>query len=355
MPPTNEPTKRDLVLDAIAHEETWRIPYMILYQPAAGKALARYYGVDDIEPILDNAIEWIGDRLSTSRMEELGLLQHGEYTDEWGVCWFGVGETRGQVKMPPIREPTLKGYRFPTGLAPAILEQMKAQAQKNAHKYRVAKLGALWEQATFLRGMADLLVDLLLQPAFVHDLLDGIVNFLLANLEVYRRELDVECIWLSDDYGCQSGLLMSPKLWRTFIKPRVQRICEAVHAYGYHFALHSDGAISEVIPDIVDIGVDLLHPVQSECVDVRWVKREFGRHLTIWGGYGNQTTLVFGTPAQIRHEVNALCDDLGVGGGFILSPGLGIQVETPVENAVAFIEVAKERERGRRGVSFHKT
>jgi uroporphyrinogen decarboxylase len=339
--------RREMVFDAVAHRETWRIPHSIMYQPAAGRALAEFYGVDDVETVLGNAIEWIGDRLSGSKLEELGLLRDGEYTDVWGVRWFGVGETRGQVATPPIRKPSLREYHFPSSVDADVLAQMRAQVAGSQRLYRVAKLGALWEQATFLRGMEDLLVDLLLNPGFVHDLLDGITDVLLANLALYQRELEVDCMWLSDDYGSQSGLLMSPKLWREFIRPRVQRVSEAVHAAGYRFVLHSDGAIADVIPDIVDLGVDLLHPVQSECVDVRWVKREFGRHLTIWGGYGSQGTLVFGAPRQVRAEVDALCDDLGAGGGFIFSPGLSLQNEVPVENAAACVDVALDRERGR--------
>ena len=346
MSTTAELVKRKLVLDAIAHKETWRIPHLILYQPDIGKALATYYSVEDLEVILGDAVEWIGDRLSTSALHKLGLLRDGKYTDEWGARWHGVGATRGQVMAPPLRESTLKGYRFPERVSPAILEQMKSQATQNAHKYRVAKLGALWEQATFLRGMADLLMDLILHPTFVHDLLEGITGYLLSNLDLYHRELKVECMWLSDDYGSQSALLMPPRLWRAFVAPRLRRICEAVHARGYHFALHSDGAIGDVIPDLVEMGVDLLHPVQSECLDVRRVKQEFGRHLTIWGGYGSQGTLVFGTPAQVWREVNEVCDVLGAAGGFILSPGLGLHNEVPLGNAVAFIEMAKARERG---------
>ena len=344
---SNSPDRRRLVVDAIAHRETWHIPHSIMYQPSAGQALAEFYEVDDIESVLGNAIEWIGDRLSGSKLEELGLLRAGEYTDVWGVRWHGVGETRGHVATPPIREPSLKGYHFPTSVDGDVLAQMQAQVAGSQSLYRVAKLGALWEQATFLRGMEDLLVDLLLHPGFVHDLLDGITDVLLANLALYDQELDVDCMWLSDDYGSQSGLLMSPKLWREFIRPRLQRISDAVHAAGYQFVLHSDGAISEVIPDVVDLGVDMLHPVQSECVDVRWVKRDFGQNLTIWGGYGSQGTLAFGTPRQVRAEVDALCDDLGAGGGFILSPGLSLQNEVPVENAAAFVDIALDRERGR--------
>jgi len=348
MSASSEPAKREPVIDAITHRETGRIPYMILFQSGIARRAADFFNTDSIETVVDNSIEWIGNSLAQSRLKEQGLLIEGEFTDEWGVRWKGVGETRGQVKSPPLSEPILEGYSFPEHPSPEIISQMKAQAENRPDRYRVSKLGALWEQATFLRGMEELLIDLILHPGFVHELLDGIVEVLLTNLEIYHRELDVDCIWLSDDYGSQFDLLMSPELWREFIRPRLRCICDSVHSSGYHFALHSDGAITAIIPDIVDMGVDILNPVQSECVDVHWVKREFGNHLTIWGGYGSQGNLVFGTPVQIRREVNELCDELGTAGGYILTPGLSIQNEVPVENAVAFIETAIERERGSR-------
>ena len=342
------PTKRELVLDAIAHHDTGRIPYSILFEPAVSSALAEHYGVDSTDEVVDNAIEWIGNTLPAARLAALGLLRDGQYTDEWGVCWQGVGDTRGQVMASPLSDPSLAASRFPEQLPGEIIGHMKTKAIAGAHRYRIAKLGALWEQATFLRGMEDLLVDLIDHPDFVHDLLDGILDVLLANVKLYRARLPLDCMWLSDDYGSQAGLLMSPQLWRQFIRPRVERLCAAVHAVGCHFVLHSDGAIGPVIADIVDMGVDILHPLQSECVDVPRVKREYGQDITLWGGYGTQGTLAFGTPDQVRREVHAACDVLGAGGGFILTPGLSmIPSGVPVENAAAFIAVARERERGR--------
>ena len=345
MPSSPGHTKRDLVLDAIGHRETWHIPHMIQCQPSIARILAEHYGVDDVDKALGNAIKWIPDQ-TADYLTDTGQLKNGEYTDAWDVGWHGVGETRGQVSYAPLREPTLRGYRFPERYPPGTLLRMKEQAEGSRGLYRVAKLGALWEQATFLRGMEELLIDLRLHPAFVHDLLDGILGVLLDYLEVYRRELDVECIWLSDDYGAQSRLLMSPAQWREFIGPRLKRVCDAVHDAGYHFVLHSDGAIGDVVPDIVETGIDLLHPVQAECMDVNWVKREFGRDLTLWGCYGTQGTLVSGTPSQVRQEVDTLCDRMGIGGGFILSPGISVQRETPIENVVSFIEAVMEREQG---------
>ena len=346
--PSPKATKRSLVLDAIAHRDTGRIPYSMLFEPTIGRELAAHYRVQSMDEVIDSAVGWIGNTLPGARLTELGLLANGQYTDEWGICWEGVGDTRGQVKTAPIAEPSLVGYRFPEQLPDEIVGNMKAKADASPDRYRVAKLGALWEQATFLRSMEELLMDLIANPDFVHELLDRILDVLLANVELYRKMLPLDCMWLSDDYGSQAGLLMSPEFWRRFIRPRLERLCDAVHAAGCHFVLHSDGAIGPVVPDVVDLGVDILHPVQAECVDVLKVKRRYGEQITMWGGYGTQGTLVFGTPDDVRREVNEVCDALGAGGGFILTPGLSmIQNGVPVENAAAFIEAARERERGK--------
>jgi uroporphyrinogen decarboxylase len=348
MPSPSISTRRDLVYAAVNHVDTGRIPYVLFFQPEIARRLAEFYHVETIDRVIDNSIEWIGNTLSNKQLEDAGILRNGEYTDEWGVRWIGVGETRGQVKSHPLQSPTLEGYDFPPSLTDAVIARMKAQASSGQGRYLCAKLGALWEQATFLRGMEELLVDLLVNPGFVHDLLDRLTELHLSNIEVLERELSLDCIWLSDDYGTQRSLLMSPALWREFIKPRLRLICDAVHARGRHFALHSDGAIGEILPDIAEIGVDILNPVQPECVDVNLVKREYGSRLTIWGGYGSQRTLAFGTSGEILSEVREVCDTLGKGGGFILTPGLAIQNDVPIENAAAFIETAIECESGAR-------
>ncbi len=221
MPASSKPVKREHVLDVIAHRETGRIPYMILFQSGIAHKTAEFYNVDSIDSVVDNSVEWIGNALSQGRLKELGILKDGKFTDEWGIHWKGVGETRGQVESAPLNEPDLKGYSFPGTCSHEVISQMKTQADKHPDRYRVAKLGALWEQATFLRGMEELLVDLIVHPGFVHDLLDSLAESLLANIEIYKRELAIDCIWLSDDYGSQYDLLMSPGHWREFIRPRV--------------------------------------------------------------------------------------------------------------------------------------
>ncbi len=329
------------VSDAVAHRGDGRIPHIIRCQPGIASALSAHYGVEDAEMILGNELCRINNRLPVNMLERTGRLINGEFKDEWGICWHGVGVTRGHVKSPPLPVPTLNGYDPPQHTPDDVLKYIIDEAAKRSDVFRVAKVGALWEQATFLRGMANLLTDLMINPGFVHDLLEEICAFLLRSIDLYSQELEIEAIWLSDDYGSQQSLLISPTQWREFVRPRLRRVVEAVHAQGWKFVLHSDGAVSEIVPDIAAMGVDVLNPVQPECVDLRRLKEQWGTDLAFWGGYGTQGSLVFGSAGQVRREVDEVCATLGEGGGFILSPGLGLHDEVPLDNAVAFVEQAR--------------
>jgi uroporphyrinogen decarboxylase len=178
---------------------------------------------------------------------------------------------------------------------------------------------------------------MLLYPAFYEELLEGILEF---QLKTVRRllELPVDGVMFSDDWGDQRGVLMGPKLWRNFIKPRAQKLHEAVHALGKWTLQHCCGNVTDIIPEMIDIGLDVLESLQPEAIDVYDIKRRFGRDLRLWGGLGTQRLLPFGTPGEIYSEVERLRRELGRGGGYILAPAKPLMPEVPTKNAVAVVE-----------------
>jgi uroporphyrinogen decarboxylase len=186
---------------------------------------------------------------------------------------------------------------------------------------------------------------MLLQPAFYEELLEGILHFQLQVLERLLA-LPIDGVMFSDDWGDQRGVLMGPELWRRFLKPRAQRLHDAVHAAGPSADLragrwtlqHCCGNVLDIIPEMIDIGLDVLESLQPEAMDVYEIKRRFGQHLRLWGGLGTQRLLPFGTPGEIRHEVARLRRELGRGGGYILAPAKPLMLEVPTENAVAVVE-----------------
>jgi uroporphyrinogen decarboxylase len=190
-------------------------------------------------------------------------------------------------------------------------------------------------------GMERLLVYVAWEPDFVHRLLDGIADYILRTMEVLFDRFAFDGIALSDDYGTQKAMLISPADWRRFVKPRLARIIARAKRAGRTAFLHSCGNVRAVVPDLVELGLDILHPIQPEALDVLELKRTFGRRLTFCGGLGTQSLLARARPEQVGREVLRLKQQMGAGGGYILEPGITIQADVPLENMLAMIEAAR--------------
>jgi uroporphyrinogen decarboxylase len=157
---------------------------------------------------------------------------------------------------------------------------------------------------------------------------------------------NVDVVLCPDDLGMQSGPLISPQLYRKLVKPRHRRLFDTIKSHtNAKLLLHSDGAIAPIIGDLIDIGVDILNPIQVSAAgmgDTARLKKEFGTHLSFWGAIDTQQVLPFGTPEEIRAEVKARIEDLAPGGGYVLSAVHNIQAEVPPENVCAMFEAALE-------------
>ena len=153
-------------------------------------------------------------------------------------------------------------------------------------------------------------------------------------------ELPVDGIMFSDDWSYQRGVLLGPERWRRTLKPHLARMYSDVHEAGKYALTHCCGSIVEIMPDVVEIGLDVYQSVQPEArdSDPYQLKQEYGDQITFWGGLGSQSLLPFGTPPEIRSEVRQLCREMGRGGGYILGPSKALQTETPTENAAAVVE-----------------
>jgi uroporphyrinogen decarboxylase len=217
------------------------------------------------------------------------------------------------------------------------LKELEIELSENHELFKLVKIGDLYERANFLRGMTNLIVDMYKHPKFVEDLFDHILRYNLSVLTKLKK-LEIDGIWLSDDYGHQNSLLISPKLWRHFIKPPLQILFSKIKDLGFHSFLHSDGDIKEIIPDLIELKIDAIHPVQPEIMDLSTLKRKFGDQLTFFGCFSTQETLPHEKPATIRRTVKRVINTMGRKGGFITSPGIGFLDDVPIENALAFIQ-----------------
>ena len=328
--------KRAAVRRALAHKEVWPVPYYVNADAQLVRNLQERFGLSDFEQFVDSYMIW---------EQAVPLipsdLQGDRYTDIWGITWAGVGVTRGYVVHHPIQAPSLREYAFPESCPDEIIDRLRQIRQQNPEAFLLVKLGDLFERAHYLRGMEHLMTDMYDHPVFVDELFERITAF---NLSVIDRladaEIGIDGLSLSDDYGWQNGLLISPRMWRRFVKAHLRTVFQHVRDRGFHAFLHSDGAITPLVKELVDLGVEVLHPVQSESMDIWTIKKEYGSVLTLFGGIGTQDALPQASPLEIKSQVHAACRALGTGGGFILAPGIGLNHGVPVENAMAFIEAA---------------
>ncbi len=243
----------------------------------------------------------------------------------------------------------LDRHPFPTLEAPGEAERLRrAVAAEHAGGYAVAGQipylgGVIFETAYRLRGLDNLLEDLHLRPDFAEALLDRITDNAARNARQLAAA-GADIVFLGDDIGMPTSMLLSPAMWRRWFKPRLARVIEAARAAqpGVPVAYHSDGWFWPVLDDLADIGVGILNPVQPDCMDPLEVRRRFGRRLTLWGTVGRATLLPFGTAEEIRREVRRRVEELSPG-GLILSPAYDLEENTPPRNVRAFFAAAREK------------
>ncbi|MFQ5596055.1 MAG: uroporphyrinogen decarboxylase family protein, partial [Anaerolineae bacterium] len=198
--------------------------------------------------------------------------------------------------------------------------------------------------AMFLRGMDNFMLDLVLNPDLALAIIERVERFYIEfDRHIFETVGDLTDIYfIADDVGMQDGLMISPKMFRQFVAPSLRRFIGQAKEYGQRVMYHTCGAVRPLIPDFVELGVDILNPIQTSCrgMEPAGLKRDFGDILCFHGGLDIQTVLSTGTPDQVRAEVEQLINVMGPGGGFILAPTNNIMPETPVENIVALYETA---------------
>jgi uroporphyrinogen-III decarboxylase len=201
----------------------------------------------------------------------------------------------------------------------------------------------IWETAWALRGYERLLMDLVVNPELADRILEIPFRYHLAAAERLTA-MGIDMLWTGDDVGMQTGMLIAPRLWRRFLKPRMAELISRVKAInpGLKVAYHTDGHVRAIIPELIEIGVDVLNPVQPACMDPAELAREYGDRLCFWGTIDEQRTLPFGSPAEVRAEVLKRLATVGRRGGLILGPTHHVQLDTPLENFWAMVDTIRE-------------
>ncbi len=341
-------TKKDLVLSALAHKPAGRrVPYHLVFTPPVEGLLLEHFGIDaradgaqdQLNRALGNAL------LRTSVVPPPEAQADGTVRDDFGIVWRQTDVNRGAPAHSPLSGPSLAGYEFPDPKEPSRLEVLAERTRRTAGEdlYVAVFVGDLFERACFLRGAESFLLDLMSHREFAHELLRRTMDYILATMAEVSR-MSVDCVFLSDDYGDQRGLLMSPTTWREFIAPELERFCRRARASGLIPALHSCGNVRQLLPELIDLGFEIIHPLQPEAIDVVEVKRALGDRFTIYGALDTQRVLPDGSPDDVRALVAQRISELAPGGGFILGPAMKIQHDVPMANLLALIDACQNQQ-----------
>ncbi len=279
------------------------------------------------------------------------------YTDEWGVTWqrvpyqtpYGAGHYTEIVGSPLAQEAAIDSYKAPDPTRDELYEESRRTVERFGGEYWIVgvTVTTVFETAWALRGYQQTLMDLAADP----DLIDRLFQIPYTyHLEAAGRLVDmgVDMIWIGDDVGAQNGMLIAPAVWRRHFKPLLAAFIENLKRRNsaIKVAYHSDGAIEPIIPDLIDVGLDVLNPVQPRAMDPAKLKRQYGDHLTFWGTIDEQHTLPFGTPEDVRAEVHERIGTVGRSGGLIIGPTHHVQLDTPMANLHALVDAVKGIERG---------
>jgi len=333
-------TKRELVREQIQHRETTPVPYTCGVEQPVAEQLNEHFGGGAWRERIDDAIRSVAgpDWAACQRPTENG------YVDEFGSLWR-TDRRPTHLERPALEEPDLDRLTIPSVDAlfhDDWFEQAAKRCEELEGYFTVAGIGwGLFERSWTIRGFENALLDSIASPDFYKELVDTIAAHQRAVLQKLLS-LPVDGIMFSDDWGDQRGVILGPERWRRFIKPRVAEFYEMVHGAGKYTLSHCCGSVTDIMEDIIDIGLDVLESVQPEAMDPYMLKERFGDRIAFWGGLGSQSTIPFGTPDEIRAEVRRLRNVMGQGGGYILAPAKALQPGTPIQNAIAVIEAITE-------------
>ena len=343
-------TPRQRVVAAIDQREPDRVPFDFWAVPETCAALRDYLGVGTDKDVL----RLLGVDCRLVAPDYVGPAPHvqpdGSYFDAWGthrrkvVNDFGTYDEYASYPLAEAQTAaeveTWPGWPDPDHWDVSTLKDkiLVLNAEMPYHiRYEV---GGIFEWSWGLYGLDRFLIDLKLRPEVPCAIMDCFTDLYIANVTRVLAAADglMDMVYTYDDVGIQSGLMMSPRMWREFILPRHRRLNAAIRQYPVKIMYHSCGAVYRLIGAFADeMGIDVLNPLQPRAagMDMARIKSEFGGRLAFHGGIDIQHTLPRGTPGEVQAEVRERCRVLGRGGGYICTSAHYIQADTPLENILA--------------------
>jgi uroporphyrinogen decarboxylase len=345
-------TKRENLLKALRRDNSDYVPHGFSLCESLEKTFKEKTGHSDYMKYFDMPYRYM-DILPTKKQIDYTKyfknIPEGTTIDEWGI-----GYQKGSFEhfwrfIHPMEHFTsveeVKEFPLPDVLADYRWEGFASKVKNLKERGLAAVYFAIqvFEPAWYLRGMENLLADMIENEEMAAACLDRLTN-IKADMCAKLAASGIDMIVYGDDVGTQREMMMSPDMWRQWLKPTMKKVIQAAKDVNPDILAfyHSDGVIYDIIEDLIEIGVDVLNPIQPECMDPVKVKQLYGDRLSFWGTIGTQTTMPFGSPADVEKEVKRMIDIVGKDGGLVVAPTHLLEPEVPWENIESFVKAVQK-------------
>ena len=350
-------TRRENFIRALRRDGPQSVPFALVLCPSQLETFRKKTNSDDYQAYFDIPFRYVELEPSAAVRDFTPYYKNLpdnaiplSWNPEWGVYSIPGSVAHFEEMQHPMENfetpDEILAYPFPDFNEPYRWQGMndKISRLRESDLAAVAFMQmTVFEIAWYLRGMDNFLVDILQNREFAETLLDKITDIRIGMAEKYARH-GVDVLMLGDDVSTQINMMMSPDLWREVFKPRLAKVIATAKKENSDTLIfyHGDGNLQTIISDLIEIGVDILNPVQPECMDPILIKKQYGDKLSFWGTVGTQTTLPFGTPFEMEMKVKEMIETVGAGGGLLLAPTHTVEPEVPWENIEAFVGAVKK-------------
>lgn len=345
-------TKREMLLKNLRREGMYGLPGDIELTPSKLKEFEERYPGADLDEYFElyHRTEFIK---MTKSYDEDGrqLFSHMDIPDRFDIDPFGVGMSYGSdaaFHMCHFHAPLegmdttiqqIQEYALPviTDVERARLHRRAKEIKDSGYAARARMEQTVWERAWLIRGMNDLMIDMSMGDERATAILDRITEHSCISATLYA-EAGFDIICFGDDIGMQHSTMMSVPMWEEWLQPRMKKVIDAVKAVNEDILIfyHSCGFVTPFIPRLIDAGVDILNPIQPECMDLFAIDEEYGDRISFWGGIGTQTTIPFGAPQDVRERTEEIYEHFKDKGGMVICPTHIIEPEAPWKNLNAY-------------------
>ena len=340
--------RKERVWKALARKGPDRVPVYMWFHPSTARRLGRH-----LEIPASRVAEAMGDDIRQTWVNNNYAMegvvhehQNESHTDAWGITWTKQGEFN-QITRFPLAEASpdeVFAYAFPEDSLEQLLEPMTPVAARADDFFIGCDVSpCVFEMYWRLRGIEQTMLELAARPDVANTMLSRCADFAVKLSEEACVRFPLDWLWTGDDVAGQYGMLMNPGQWRALIKPHLRRVAAVGTRHGLPVAYHSCGAVRDIIPDLIEIGIDVLNPVQCNCpgMNASELKREFGADLAFMGGVDTQQMLPGGSPEEVYAATSGLIETMtSDGGGYILAASHTVPPETPDANIFAMYRAA---------------